>query len=137
MLQLLELVDEEKITMLKEQFSEHDKDGSGRLDRDDLSIIAKEKEMEKMKKKLILQGVKGDALTKKLADAERAIDEKEQQPSPSKGAVSVPSDEQMPEDTAKIDIEMPPAQPPAVVNISGDEEKDGVVSSAGCSTAAG
>ena len=39
----LELVDDDKITMLREQFSEHDKDGSGRLDRQDLSIIAKEK----------------------------------------------------------------------------------------------
>ena len=70
---MLELVDEDKIAMLREQFSEHDKDGSGRLDRDDLAIIAREKELEKARKKLALQGVHGDHLRDELARVEAEI----------------------------------------------------------------
>ena len=59
MLLLFEDVDQERIDMLKEQFAEHDKDGSGKLDRTDLAMIAREKDLEKAKRQLVLKGLKG------------------------------------------------------------------------------
>jgi len=46
MLQLLELVDAKQVEKLRRQFHENDKDNSGRLGRDDLMLIAKEKELQ-------------------------------------------------------------------------------------------
>ena len=41
MLLLMEDVDVKRVTMLKKQFDEHDADGSGYLDRDDLATAMK------------------------------------------------------------------------------------------------
>lgn len=82
MLQLLELVDEEKITMLREQFSEHDKDGSGRLDRTDLAIIAKEKDLEKFQKKLALKGVSGEHFRHAVEEYKKELEARDTPVSP-------------------------------------------------------
>ena len=42
MLQMLELVEKQKVEKLRRQFRNHDKDGSGMLDADDLREIARE-----------------------------------------------------------------------------------------------
>ena len=60
--------------MLRAQFAEHDKDGSGKLDRADLAIIAKQKDVEKAKRLLVLKGLKGDELERALALALAEMD---------------------------------------------------------------
>ena len=42
MLEMLELVEKQKVEKLRRQFRNHDKDGSGMLDADDLREIARE-----------------------------------------------------------------------------------------------
>ena len=74
MLRILELVDEEKIEMLHAQFAEHDKDGSGRLDANDLALIAKEKSLKKRRKALTLKGVCGPELEHAMAMATEECD---------------------------------------------------------------
>ena len=76
MLLLFEDVDQERIDMLKEQFAEHDKDGSGKLDRTDLAMIAREKDLEKAKRQLVLKGLKGDALAKEFEKAKAEIEKR-------------------------------------------------------------
>ena len=60
--------------MLREQFAEHDKDGSGKLDRADLAIIAREKDIEKARRQLVLKGLKGAALSAALEKATLEIE---------------------------------------------------------------
>merc|ERR1711959_580949 len=43
MLKILEEVDEQLVDALREQFRQHDKDKSGKLDKEDLALIAEEK----------------------------------------------------------------------------------------------
>ena len=67
MLLLFEDIDQDKVDLLRAQFAEHDKDGSGKLDRADLAIIAREKDVAKARRVLVLRGLRGDELERTLA----------------------------------------------------------------------
>ena len=67
MLQMLELVDPGKIDMLRKQFESHDVDKSGRLDSTDLNALARQHELEALRRRLHLQGLRGDELESAIA----------------------------------------------------------------------
>ena len=66
MLLLMEDVDVKRVTMLKKQFDEHDADGSGYLDRDDLASCGK---LENAKRQFMLKRLTGDATKQALEEA--------------------------------------------------------------------
>ena len=59
MLQMLELVDPGKIDMLRKQFESHDVDKSGRLDSTDLNALARQHELEALRRRVVVDGQRG------------------------------------------------------------------------------
>ena len=82
MLQMLELVDPAKIDMLRKQFEGHDADKSGRLDSADLNALARQHELDALRRRLLMQGLRGDELESAILQAaEEALSTPTPQPS--------------------------------------------------------